>query len=283
MNKKLLVATIATALSLATASAFASALTGDVTYEYSKDNSNALTLGLSQDFNLGNDAYVHAHLQSGYDDFTKTNQTILDEYYIGIKDYGGEMRFGRQALVLNDDLLAGTSGYINPVGVEYSAATEKTKLNGFYGQDKDSQDKISAAEISAKINNHMNAGLSYMKFANNFFGVNFDMDLTTNIVFFGEYVKNTDVNSKGYLAEVRFGNSKLPGSWDYALAYRDIEARAVNTYCSDEYYSDSKGYRISADYKVSKNTTISAYRDITKTKSTAADSSRTDIQLSFGF
>jgi len=282
MNKKLLVATIAAVLSLANASALASPLTGDVTYEYSKDNSNAFTLGLGQDFTLGTDTYVHTHLQSGYDDFTKTNQTILDEYYIGIKDHGGEMKLGRQALVVNNDLLAGTSGYINPVGIEYSATLEKTKLIGFYGKDKDSQDKISAAEISADINKHINVGLSYMRFQNNYFGANFDADLATNVVFGGEYVKNTDVNSKGYLAEVRFGNTKLPGSLDYAISYRDIEASAVNIYCSDEYYSDSKGYRISADYKVSKNSTLSAYRDVTKAKSTSANSSRTDIQLAFG-
>ncbi|MDR3561351.1 MAG: hypothetical protein P4N59_07925 [Negativicutes bacterium] len=283
MNKRFLAVTVATALSFATASAFASALTGDITYEYSKGTSNALTLGLGQDFNLGTDAYVHTHLQAGYDDFTKTNQTIFDEYYIGLKDYGGEIKLGRQALVFDNELLAGTSGYTNPVGLEYSSAAEKIKCNGFYGNDKNSQDKISAAEISAEISNHSSVGLSYMRFGNSFFGANFAMDLAANVVLFGEYVKNTDKNSKGYLAEVRFGNSKLPGSWDYAISYRDIEASAVNTDCSDNYYADSKGYRISADYKASKNTTISAYRDITQTKSTSAASSRTDIQLSLGF
>ena len=108
----------------------------------------------------------------------------------------------------------------------------------------------------------------------------------SNIFYLKHFLKNNDqaTDNKGLLAEVKFGNAVKQGDIDYALSYRNIEPNAViGAYTTNTNYQDSKGFKVTANYKVRDNATLTVYQDLTDKVSDGASKKRTDVEFSVKF
>ncbi|MDF2928804.1 MAG: hypothetical protein K0Q75_1042 [Anaerospora sp.] len=77
-------------------------------------------------------------------------------------------------------------------------------------------------------------------------------------------MKNDNSTANGYLVQATFGKIEQKGDINYAVSYRDVEDRAVNSnWVNTEAYANSKGFRATANYKVTENGTLSLYQDFT--------------------
>ena len=79
-------------------------------------------------------------------------------------------------------------------------------------------------------------------------------DIPLNV--YGEYVKNSaaDEFDSGYIAGVKLGKAKKPGSWQLQYQYEDLEADAVLGLYTDSDFagggSDGKGSKFAAKYAI---------------------------------
>lgn len=87
------------------------------------------------------------------------------------------------------------------------------------------------------------------------------LDLKTKVPVqvYGSYAVNTEADDldTAYLAGVRFGKTKDPGSWELDYNYRELEANSVLGASADSDFggggTDHEGHRIAAGYQVDKN------------------------------
>lgn len=279
MKKTLMVAGILAALSISTVSAFANPVfSGDANIEYIKqeDEARQLTnrIRLSMDSNLGDDLYLHSRVNVN-NDVEASTEVAADQVYLGANIHGIDVKAGRQPLFL------GQSGLLaddNITGVQATAKHENSTFTGFYGKDGEA---VSAVDMATTVDG-VDLGATYLKHDSKYWGLNAGTKITDNVRINTEYVKNQDTKAKGYMAELVFGEVAKKGDINYAVSYRDIEGGAVSGYSTDVNYNDSKGLKLSANYKVTDNATLSVYHDLADSQNDVSKN-RTDIEFSVKF
>jgi len=81
------------------------------------------------------------------------------------------------------------------------------------------------------------------------------------VVVMGDFVTNTEADSlnTGWLAGIKVGKTKEPGSWAFRYIYRELEKDAVIGTFSDSDFrgggTDARGHEIGGDYQVFDNVT----------------------------
>jgi len=285
MKKKLLAAAVLAAMTLSTASVFAAPdLSGDAKIEYVHQENAGTSLTnrvrLNADAAIDDTFYVHARAVVNNDIKTGDNGDVtFDQAYIGANLKGTDIKVGRQSLFLGKGMLMDGDGLS---GANITTALDGIKLSGFYGK-ADGNEEVRTAEMTTAFSN-VNFGASYLKEADNkYWGINLDTKIMDNAVLNVEYVKNNEAKATGYIAEVKVGDAAHKGEFDYAVSYRDVEANAVSKYSTDANYSDSKGFRISANYKVTDNATLNLKQDLADDNAGNIGKNRTDVTFSVNF
>ncbi len=285
MKKKILAAAVMAAMTLSTASVFASPVfSGDTKVEYinnDQDTSLISRFRLNVDANVDNVLNVHARYNTGGYDMRNGQSTVdaaIDQAYIGATIKDTELRLGRQSLWLGNGALMDGDAFN---GGQIATSFDNVKLSGFFGKDADGL-KTTQAEIITAIDS-VNVGANYLKLDDTkYYGVNFDTKIMENAVFNVEYVNNTTDKKDGYIAGIKVGNAVQKGDFDYGLAYRNIEAGAVTKYSTDTQFDDSKGFRVEANYKVTDNSTLNIKQDIAKDQA-RNDKDHTDVTFTVNF
>lgn len=285
MKKKILAAAVLAAMTLSTASVFASPVfSGDTKVEYINNDANTQLVSrfrLNVDANVDEVLNVHARYNTGGYDMRNGQSTVdasIDQAYIGATIKDTEIRAGRQSLWAGKGALMDGDAFN---GVQIGTSLENVKLSGFFGKAADG-DKTTMAEIGTAIGN-VNLGADYLKLEDTkYYGVNFDTKIMENAVLNVEYVKNNTAKVDGYIAEVKVGHAVQKGDFDYGLSYRNIDSGAVSAYSTDSQFNDSKGVRVEANYKVTNNSTLNIKQDIAKDQS-GNDKDHTDVTFSVNF
>lgn len=288
MKKKLLAAVVLAAMTLSTASVFASpVLSGDARVRHQDDSSKDASsfenrIRLIADADIVENFYVHGRLVMNTDLKDTGNDTDVqaDQIYVGARMANLDLKVGKQPLYLGKGLLADVDGLS---GVAATTSIDGVRLAGFYGQDK-GQD-VATVDMNTTLG-AVNFGTSYMKQHegnNRYFGINADTKISDNAVLNVEYVKNNELKADGYMAEVKFGNAVKKGDLDYAVSYRNIEDGAIfSNYSTEDNYNDSKGFKVAANYKVSDASKLSVWQDITETQ-LGNDKNRTNVEFNVNF
>lgn len=289
MKKKLIAAAVMATLAVSTASVFAAApaFSGDAKIEWNNQTSGGtdnylinrvrlnMDASIDDTFSLHSRAVMLNDLKNG----NGSNRVTFDQAYLGAKFSNVDIKAGKQSLYSGQGLLMDDDNFS---GVQAGTTLENVKLSGFYGHDNDAN-KITLAEMATSFGK-VNVGANYLKQDDaKYWGVNASTPITNNAAFNIEYVKNTDTSATGYLAEVKVGNAVKKGDIDYSLIYRDIDAGAINNHTTNYNYSDSKGFKVKADYKVSDNAKLAVYHDMGKNHTTDVDQNRTNVEFSVNF
>ncbi|MEG6584560.1 putative porin [Dendrosporobacter sp. 1207_IL3150] len=286
MKKKILAAAVLAAMTLSTASVFASpAFSGDSKIEFiNKDSGSDLSsrFRLNVDASIDENLNVHARYNTGgysISDGAATVDASIDQAYIGAIIKDSEIRVGRQSLWLGKGMLMDGDAFN---GVQVATGIDNVAITAFTGKDAN-HDKTTQAEIGTSFGN-VNVGANYLKLDDTkFYGINFDTKVAENTVLNVEYVKNTTDKNDGYIAELKVGEAVKKGDFDYAVSYRNIEDGAVTGYSTDSQFNDSKGFRVAANYKVSDNSTLNIKQDIAENNAGSSDKKFTDITFSVNF
>ena len=294
MKKKLLALAVMTALTISTASVYAAAPTfsGDANIEYRNSDAdgigdNYLTnrIRLKVDSQIDDTFYIHGrmslvnNLRSGDGSYADSEDKVaFDRAYIGAKVDNVDVKVGRQSLAIGKGLLMDDDKFTGAqIGVDLNGA----KLNTFYGKDPDAK-KTQFADVTTSFDN-VNVGATYLKEADSkYYAVNADTKITDNAVLNVEYAKNSTDKADGYLAEVVVGQNAKKGDFQYAVSYRDVEAKALPAYTTTGWYQDSKGFRIKGAYKVSDAATLTAYHDLSESQN-GDDHERTNVEFAVTF
>lgn len=279
MKKKLLVAAVLASLTLSASAVFASpvAISGDGYLEYNNKQGSGIYNGfdsrlrLNVDGNIDENLSAHARAVMGNDISTNywNNNITFDKAYVAGKFNNFDVQVGKDDLYTGKGLLIDDHQFS---GIKASTTVEGLKLNGFYGKDRN-QTKTTTIDASTAYGN-VNFGANYVSLGDNhFYGINANTklgDATLN----AEYVKNNTTSAKGYLAGVTMGN--------YTVSYRDIDAGAVTGYSTNSNYDDSKGFKVSARFDVTKNSSITLYQDFAKDQA-GTEKHRTNVEYDYNF
>jgi hypothetical protein len=90
------------------------------------------------------------------------------------------------------------------------------------------------------------------------------------VVVMGDYVNNTGADSlnQGWLAGIRIGKTKKPGSWNFRYIYREVKKDAViGTFTDSDFRgggTDAKGHEIGGGVQLASNTTFNVSYFINK-------------------
>lgn len=286
MKKKLLTAAVLTALTLSATSVFASPITfsGDGYIQYNNttqapsafnwDNWNGIDtrFRLNVDGNITDNLRAHVRFVQEQDVSTEyaSNQARMDMAYIAGKFDNFDIQVGKDDLFTGKGLLIDDHQF---TGVKASTTLDVLKLSGFYGRDND-RTRTGTLDLNTSLNG-VNLGANYVLFdTTHYYGVNADTKIG-DAVLNAEYVKNSETSADGYMAGITKGA--------YTVSYRDIEDGAVPTFHTTNLnYDNSKGFKVSAKYDVTKNSSITLYQDFAKDQ--AGDSKhRTNVEYDFNF
>lgn len=279
MKKRLLAAAVMAALTISTATALAApVITGDAqtmiqTQKGAGDYSDA-RIRLNFDFDMGDGMYAHARLmgidQQGFGlnyaeagTGSKGAAVNMEQAYIGAKMGQVDMKFGRQPVDIGRGMLADINGI---VGVSAAASTGQFDVYGFGGRSVNTD--VLAGSVKTKLEG-ANLGFGFLKKdATNFWSVDGDTNIASNVNLSGVYMANDTANAKGYIVKATVGKIAKKGDFSYAVSYRDIENNAVDgDWVTNGAFADSKGIRLEAKYKPANSTTLWVYQDITKKSS----------------
>jgi hypothetical protein len=281
--KKKLIALVAAALTVSAASVFASpTISGDTNLEYNNNKSmsdSTLTseTNVNLDANFLDNLNLHTRFTANYDaDNDHVYNTAVSQLFVNTKVNDVNLSLGKQPLYLGQGLLADVVG-IN--GVQLNTNLGSTAFTGFHGKDGET---VTAVDLASNVGT-VKLGASYLKKGDAYYGINASHALADNVVGNVEFVKNSDSEANGFLAQVKFGAAQQKGDVDYVVSYRDIEDGAVNAnYTTEANYNDSKGFRFGANYKAANNGTLSAYYDAVDAQS-GLDKSETHVEYKLNF
>ncbi len=300
MTKKLLTAAIMAALTLSATSVFAAAPTfsGDTQMLTQKDNGGStysdMRLRLNADVDLGEGLYAHGRImgidQSGYnlnsdnDNFDRAGtgargaNVNMEQMYVGAKIGATDVKIGRQPLFIGQGLTADVNGI---EGISLGANEANFNAFGFIGRsnqpvyptDVTNTDPYGPRNtvgfnLGTKVD-CVNLGIGYLNTKdtteNKYWSFNADTKIASNVKLAAEYVKNNSANANGFLVKATVGELAKKGDFNYAVSYRNIENNAVDSdWTTNGAYANSKGFRLAANYKVTDNSTLYLYKDITE-------------------
>ena len=292
MKKKLLAAAVLAALTISTSSIFAAApaFSGDARIEYQKNSGADKTITnrirLAMDNQIDNNIYLHGRMimnnnmdVNGASSSTADNTVKFEQGYIGFKFDNADLKIGKQPVFVGHGLLADVNGVS---GAKLSTTFDKASFSAFSG--KDASESVTALDLGTSIGD-WNVGASYLDKGDAYYGINASTKVAPNAVLNMEYVKNNDQKASGYWAEVKFGKAVKKGDFDYSLAYVNIADKAVDSgYVTEDHFANSKGFRATAHYAVSNNSTLTVYQDLFKQASDdSVTKNRTDVEYSVRF
>ena len=300
MKKKLLAAAIMAAMTISTASVFAAPIefSGDMQLltqkNYHNDSSYSdARIRLNADAQLGDSMYVHGRLM-GIDENTrnfdvagtgsKGAQMNMEQLYLGAKLGEVDVKVGRQPLFIGEGMLADVNGI---QGVSLAGQAGQVNMYGFVGRSNDASGRDTIGINVGTNVNGINLGAGYMTtsdaFENKYYSLSADKNVTDKINLSGTYVKNTEMEADGYIVKATVGQIAKKGDFNYAVSYRDIEDDAVDAdWVTNGAYADSKGIRLAANYKVTDNATLTAYKDFVKnTAGEKPNQARVEMNINF--
>jgi len=197
---------------------------------------------------------------------TPLNSDATKELYFGEKAAAVDVNFGRQPLIIGEGMFIDINGV---KGVYVGANKSRFHAIGFVGQPSEESVALNtvALDIGATVSG-VDVGVGYLKVNdiddNKYWSFNAGTKVTNNVTLSGSYMKNDNSTANGYLVKATFGSIAQKGDVNYAVSYRDVENRAVDTnWVNTEAYANSKGFRAAANYKVTDNGTLSLYQDFT--------------------
>lgn len=188
------------------------------------------------------------------------------EFNSGNKTVSANAIFGRQPLIVGEGMFIDINGM---KGIYMGPNKSRFHAIGFVGQP--SEASISLDTIGLDIGttvSGVDVGVGYIK-ANDiedskYWSFNAGTKVSNNVTLSGSYMKNDNSTANGYLVQATFGSIAQKGDINYAVSYRDVEERAVNSnWVTTEAYANSKGFRATANYKVTENGTLTLYQDFT--------------------
>ena len=286
MNKNLLTAAVLGALTLSATSAFASPIifSGDGYIQYNNTiqapssfawapwNGIDARYRLNVDGNIADNIRAHVRFVQEQDISTSyaSDQVRMDMAYVAAKFGNFNIQVGKDDLFTGKGLLIDDHQF---TGVKASTTASKFKLGGFYGKDS-GKTKTSTVDFNTSLGS-VNVGANYVVYGpDHFYGINADTKIG-HVVLNTELVKNNTTAAKGYIAGVTKGA--------YTVSYRDIDASAVPTFhTSNLNYDNSKGFKVSAHYDVTKNSSVTLYQDFARDQA-GANKHRTNVEYDFNF
>ncbi|WP_312522071.1 hypothetical protein [Anaerospora sp.] len=184
----------------------------------------------------------------------------------GNKTVNADAIFGRQPLIVGEGMFIDINGM---KGIYMGPNKSRFHAIGFVGQPNEASISLDtiALDIGTTVSG-IDVGVGYIK-ANDiedskYWSFNAGTKVSNNVTLSGSYMKNDNSTANGYLVQATFGKIEQKGDINYAVSYRDVEDRAVNSnWVNTEAYANSKGFRATANYKVTENGTLSLYQDFT--------------------
>jgi len=182
------------------------------------------------------------------------------------KSANTDILFGRQPLIIGEGMFFAMNGMKS---IYMGANKSRFHAIGFVSQPNQESSKLDSIslDIGATVLG-VNVGVGYVKVNDmgdsKYWSFNAGTKIAERITLSGSYMKNDKSAAEGYLVQATFGNIVQKGNVNYAVSYRVVEEQAVNTdWITTEAYANSKGFRATANYRVTENGTLSLYRDFT--------------------
>lgn len=307
MKKKLLAAAIMAAMTISTASVFAAPIefSGDMQLLTQKnqnatiDNPSKSTFSdvrirLNADAQLGDNMYVHGRLMGidttpnyGPSGTGSSGASVnMEQLFLGAKLGEVDVKVGRQPLDIGKGMLADVNGI---QGVSLAGQAGTVNMYGFAGR-SDNNGGRDTIGLQMGTNVHgVNLGAGYLTTNDNagenkYLALNADKNVTEKVNLSGVYVKNTELEKDGYIVKATVGQVAKKGDFNYAVSYRDIEAGAVDgDWVTNGAYANSKGIRLAANYKVTDNATLSAYKDFNQENSVGDKANQARVEMNINF
>jgi len=275
MNKKLLATAVLAALTVSTVSAFAApVISGDARILAQKNDGEHTYIDtrfrLNADAELGDDIYAHGRIM-GIDkqgpqyglNYAEAGTGLsgasinIEQMYIGAKIGMVDIKAGLQPVEVGHGLLADINGI---EGLSLATTAGNVGAYGFAG--RSGTDDVVAAQLNTTVEN-INVGANFLKKeSTDYWSINANTKVATNIKLAGEYVKNDTDNKDGYLVKATVGEVAKKGDFNYAVSYRNIDTGAVDAgWTKNGAFADSKGFRLEANYKVGTNANLNLYKD----------------------
>lgn len=247
---------------------------GDTEIEYMKFSNDPAklegTVRFGVDSELGSGFYVH--LRSVVDRINlKTSESTtragIDQGHLGFRQSNLDFRAGKQWVYLGKGLQADVN--VNRV-LQASATFPGSKLTTFISPD------LKALDLHSATTGKINVGFSYKNKskdagsvshngadysssennADRSWALYYDASLTGKLTLGGVYVLN-DSGRHGFMTELKAGS--------YSLSYRNVQTDAIDSaWATSGVFADSRGFRARADWKISKYSILTIYRDMAK-------------------
>lgn len=294
MKKKLLTAAIMAALTLSATSVFAAApaFSGDTQLLTQKNYNDGSTYSdmrvrLNADVDLGEGIYAHGRIMGideSPDNFgtagtgSKGADVNMEQMYLGAKIGVTDVKIGRQPLWIGGQgLLADVNGI---EGISLGAKESNFQAYGFIGRSNEQvypnpgnptvygNRNTIGADFRTNLDG-VNLGVGYLNTKdtteNKYWSFNADANIASNVNLAAEYVKNNSADANGFMVKATIGELAKKGDFNYTVSYRNIENNAVDSsWVTNGAYANSKGFRLGANYKVTDNSILYLYKDITE-------------------
>lgn len=247
--------------------AFASHISGTMSYEYNKQIGQPRQLTpdvtLNLNYDLNHHLYFHGTFESNRTNNQPTTNTI-NNAYLEYQKANHDYIIGKQTYTLSNGLIASMSG-VNGICVNFESPKRNTTI--FYG--KNSKNILSAEWKLNQLGNNGDSslGINYFQDNNHYIGITAFSKICHEISCTVETAKNLNTMDFGYLITLEHGNIQNTGDINVSASYRNIKPEAVSEYCTDSNYTNSKGFRIGLTSKINKEIILSAYHDIAESLS----------------
>jgi hypothetical protein len=248
----------------------AAPFSGTLSYEYSKQAEQEKKYSPDVTINLNCDLTNQLSFNSTFESNRTNNQpttNTINNAYLAYHHANSDYRIGKQNYTLSNGLIASMSG---TNGIQAHFTTTNNTASFFYGQDN--RNLFALSFMLNNLGKHRNFVLevNYFQENNPFIGITASKQLANNTSFIIETTKNLTTTAAGYLITLEYDSTQQNNDIDISLSYRNIKEGAVSAYCVDSYYDHSRGFRITLNKNLSKNTTLNAYRDIAASQDNVA-------------
>lgn len=302
MSKKLLIVVSLVVMLISSAMAAAAPapiqFSGDMQFLTQKDKHgdtfSDIRLRLNADVQLEDNMYIHGRIM-GIDMSPNYNKAgtgssgasvNMEQLFLGAKLGAFDVKLGRQPLEIGQAMLADVNGI---EGVSLATSTPGMDFYGFVGRSGEKvytnagvtetgpRDTV-GLKIGTRISK-VNLGAGYLSTKdttntiseNKYMSFSADSNLSETVNLAAVFMKNTESKNDGYIVKATVGQVAKKGDINYSLSYRNIEDTAVDgDWVTNGAYANSKGVRLTVNYKPTNNSTLTLYKDITKQENDAS-------------
>lgn len=262
--------------------AFASSVSGTISYEYTKQFGQAKQLTPDATFNLSCDLNKHLSFNGTFESNRTNDQpatNTVNNANLEYKNANYNYIIGKQCFTLSNGLIASISG-VNGIHTDFTAPDRTTTI--FYEKYSKSIVAVDLALNKPGTFKNLMFETSYFQDSNRYMGMTFLNKITKDTSLTVETTDNLNAEAFGYLITWNHGSTQKTGDTAISVSYRNIKPEAVSEYCVDSNYNNSKGFRIALNSKIGKKIILTAYHDIAESQS-KTNIDKTYIALSNNF